>query len=203
MNPILSGDEGRCFRRERIVCLTEETVETLYLLGEQRPHRRHFRLHRAAAAGAARKAARLRLHLGRHPENPRRSSPISFSTFSDLQADIAADAHPRGRRRPRLQPAHASPEILDMIRTLGALVGAARARRALADALATGSRPRGSARAQRPRRPKVYFEEWDEPMISGIAWVSELIEIAGGDRYFRRSRASASPPRTASSRPTK
>ena len=87
--------------------------------------------------------------------------------------------------------------ILDMIRTLGALVGAADRADALASELAAAIARRARARAQLPRRPRVYFEEWDDPMISGIGWVSELIEAAGGDRHLCRPQA-ASPPRTAS-----
>ena len=109
--------------------------------------------------------------------------PDLVLTFSDLQADIAAtliragvDVHAFNQRT--------IPQILDMIRMLGALVGAADRADRLADdlaALVTGARERG---AQLPQRPKVYFEEWDDPMISGIGWVSELIEAAGGIDIF-------------------
>jgi iron complex transport system substrate-binding protein len=170
------------FPPERIVCLTEETVETLYLLGEDRrivgisgyvvrPPRARREKPRVSAFTSADIAKIIDL------------KPDLVLTFSDLQADIAAtliragvDVHAFNQRTVA--------EILDMIRTLGALVGAAeRAERLaaeLADAVAA-ARVRASLL---PRRPKVYFEEWDDPMISGIAWVSELIEVAGGKDVF-------------------
>ena len=170
------------FPPERIVCLTEETVETLYLLGEER------RI--VGISGYVVRPPRARR------EKPRVSAFISADipkilaldpdlvlTFSDIQADIAAalirhgvDVHAFNQR--------SIAQILDMIRTLGALVGAAdradRLARELDGALAV-ARARAS---QLLRRPRVYFEEWDDPMISGIGWVSELIEIAGGIDIF-------------------
>ncbi|MGA9561424.1 MAG: ABC transporter substrate-binding protein, partial [Pseudolabrys sp.] len=74
--------------------------------------------------------------------------------------------------------------ILDMIRTLGALVGAAEKAGALANSLAAHVDAVHERALRLPHRPRVYFEEWDEPMISGIAWVSELIEAAGGIEVF-------------------
>jgi iron complex transport system substrate-binding protein len=170
------------FPPERIVCLTEETVETLYLLGEDkrivgisgyvvRPPQARREKPRVSAFTSADIAKIIDL------------KPDLVLTFSDLQADIAAaliragiDVHAFNQR--------SIAEILDMIRTLGALVGAfdraSRLANDLADAVAT-ARLRASLL---PRRPKVYFEEWDDPMISGIAWVSELIEIAGGEDVF-------------------
>ena len=174
------------FPPERIVCLTEETVETLYLLGEER------RI--VGVSGYAVRPARVR------KEKPRvsafisadcrrrssRSSPTWCSTFSDLQADIVAELIRRN------VAVHAFNQrdvagILDMIRTLGALVGVPKGRRACGIAAASGCARRAQRAQALPRRPRVYFEEWDEPMISGIGWVSELIEIAGGDRGVSRS----------------
>jgi iron complex transport system substrate-binding protein len=170
------------FPPQRIVCLTEETVETLYLLGEER------RI--VGVSGYAVRPARVR------KEKPRVSSFISADfekilalapdlvlTFSDLQADIAADLIRRN------VAVHAFNQrdiagIFDMIRTLGALVGASSRTEALAATL-EGRLEEMRARAARlARRPRVYFEEWDEPMISGIRWVAELIEIAGGIEAF-------------------
>jgi iron complex transport system substrate-binding protein len=167
---------------ERIVCLTEETVETLYLLGEER------RI--VGVSGYAVRPPRVRR------EKPRVSAFISADfekilalepdlvlTFSDLQADIAAELIRRN------VTVHAFNQrdvagILMMIRTLGALVGASDK----ADGLATSLQQRLSKTRERAanggRRPRVYFEEWDEPMISGIRWVSELIETAGGIDVF-------------------
>ena len=170
------------FPPERIVCLTEETVETLYLLGEE---------HRIVGiSGYVVRPPRARR------EKPRVSAFISADipkildlkpdlvlTFSDLQADIATtlirhgvDVHAFSQRT--------VPQILDMIRMLGALVGASDRADRLADELA-GVVARARARAaQLSLRPKVYFEEWDDPMISCIGWVSELIDAAGGIDIF-------------------
>ena len=172
------------FPPERIVCLTEETVETLYLLGEE------ARI--VGISGYVVRPPRARRRSREFPPSRRpifrRSStcaPDLVLTFSDLQADIVATLIRRGVAVHAFNQRTVA-EILDMIRTLGALVGAAeRADRLAARACRRGRRVRERA-AQLPWRPRVYFEEWDEPMISGIAWVSELIAVAGGDRYFRR-----------------
>jgi len=170
------------FPPSRIVCLTEETVETLYLLGEE---------HRiVGVSGYAVRPPRVRR------EKPRVSAFISADfekitalkpdlvlTFSDLQADIAAELIRRS------VAVHAFNQrdvagIFAMIRTLGALVGAVEKAEALAVSLEDrldAVREKADALA---RRPRVYFEEWDEPMISGIQWVSELIEAAGGVEVF-------------------
>ena len=170
------------FPPERIICLTEETVETLYLLGEQ---------DRIVGVSG---------YVGRPPEarrdKPRVSAftsadtgkilalkPDLVFTFSDLQAEIVADLIRHGIQ------VHAFNHrtiagILDMIRMVGAMVGAADR----ADALARSYEVRlDEARARAatlPRRPRVFFEEWDEPLISAIGWVSELVEAAGGDDIF-------------------
>jgi iron complex transport system substrate-binding protein len=168
---------------ERIVCLTEETVETLYLLGEDR------RI--VGVSGYAVRPAQVRR------EKPRVSAFISSDvpkilalepdlvlTFSDLQADIVAELVRKGIA------VHAFNQrdlagIFAMIRTLGALVGAAGKAEDLArslEARLAQARERGARRLQKPR---IYFEEWDDPMISGIGWVSELLETAGGIDVFK------------------
>src|SRR5580704_16510923 len=170
------------FPPERIVCLTEETVETLYLIGEER------RI--VGISGYTVRPPRARR------EKPRVSAFISADipkilalepdlvlTFSDLQADIAAELIRRGVDVHAFNQ-HSVAEILSMVRTLGALVGAAARADRLAQDLADGVARAKARAAALPRRPKVYFEEWDEPMISGIAWVSELIEAAGGSDVF-------------------
>ncbi len=170
------------FPPERIVCLTEETVETLYLIGEER------RI--VGISGYTVRPPRARR------EKPRVSAftsadipkivalePDLVLTFSDLQADIAAELIKRGIDVHAFNQRSVA-EILDMIRTLGALVGAAARAERLAQDLADGVARIKVRAALMPRRPKVYFEEWDEPMISGIAWVSELIEAAGGSDIF-------------------
>jgi iron complex transport system substrate-binding protein len=168
----------RQFPPRRIVCLTEETVETLYLLGEQ------DRI--VGVSGYAVRPPNVRR------EKPRVSAFISADipkilalepdlvlAFSDLQANIVADLVRAGVAIHVFNQRNVA-GILAMIRTLGAIVGATER----ADALARGFEQRLAVIAAAPRagaRPKVYFEEWDDPLISGIGWVSELIEIAGGE----------------------
>ncbi|MFB9264179.1 cobalamin-binding protein [Bradyrhizobium erythrophlei] len=168
----------RDFPPRRIVCLTEETVETLYLLGEQ------DRI--VGVSGYAVRPPQVRR------EKPRVAAFISADipkilalepdlvlAFSDLQADIVADLVRAGVAVHVFNQRDLA-GIFAMIRTLGAMVGAA----ARADALARSFEQRLATIAATPRpapRPKVYFEEWDDPLISGIGWVSELIEIAGGE----------------------
>ncbi|MGA7433383.1 MAG: cobalamin-binding protein [Xanthobacteraceae bacterium] len=170
------------FPPQRIVCLTEETVETLYLLGEEerivgisgyvvRPPRARREKPRVSAFTSADIPKILALN------------PDLVLTFSDLQADIAAELIKRGVAVHAFNQRTVA-EIFDMIRTIGALVNAADRAERLASDLFDGVAAVRRRAAQRSRRPKVYFEEWDEPMISGIAWVSELIAVAGGDDIF-------------------
>ena len=167
---------------ERIVCLTEETVETLYLLGEEQ------RI--AGVSGYAVRPPRVR------KEKPRVSAFISADfekivalkpdlvlTFSDLQADIVAELIRRNVE------VHAFNQrdlagIFAMIRTLGSLIGVPLKAETLAASLERRLEVARERSALLPRHPLVYFEEWDEPMISGIRWVAELIEIAGGRECF-------------------
>jgi iron complex transport system substrate-binding protein len=175
----------RHFPPRRIVCLTEETVETLYLLGEQ------DRI--VGVSGYAVRPPQVRR------EKPRVSAFISADipkilklepdlvlAFSDLQADIVADLVRAGVAIHVFNQRDIA-GILAMIRTLGALVDAA----GRADQLATSYEQRLAriASIARPAaKPKVYFEEWDDPLISGIGWVSELIEIAGGEDVLPKLR---------------
>jgi iron complex transport system substrate-binding protein len=172
----------RHFPPRRIVCLTEETVETLYLLGAQ------DRI--VGVSGYAVRPPQVRR------EKPRVSAFISADVpkilaldpdlvlgFSDLQADIAAELVRAGIAVHVFNQRDVA-GILAMIRMLGAMVGAADR----AEQLAAGYERRlaevAANAALRPVRPRVYFEEWDEPLISGIGWVSELIGIAGGEDVF-------------------
>jgi iron complex transport system substrate-binding protein len=170
------------FPPQRIVCLTEETVETLYLLGED------ARI--VGVSGYAVRPPQVR------KEKPRVSAFISADvpkilvlepdlvlTFSDLQADIVAELI-RNNVAVHAFNQRDLAGILDMIRTLGALVGANEKAEALANKLATRVDAIRTQGARVHPRPRVYFEEWDEPMISGIHWVSELIEAAGGIDVF-------------------
>jgi iron complex transport system substrate-binding protein len=170
------------FPPERIVCLTEETVETLYLLGEQhrivgisgycvRPPEARREKPRVAAFTSADIPKILDL------------KPDLVLSFSDLQTDIVAALVRQGVNVHAFNQRSVA-EIFDMIRMLGTIVGAMDRAAQLAEELAVELAAARRQTALLSRRPRVYFEEWDTPMISGIAWVSELIEVAGGVDIF-------------------
>jgi len=173
---------------ERIVCLTEEPTEVLYALGEQarivgisgftvRPaHARHEKP-RVSAFTSARIGQILDL------------KPDLAIGFSDMQADIAQALVKHGVEV-WIANHRSVDQILGYVLRLGALVGAAAAAQRYAAQLQSQVEAVAAAAAALPRRPRVYFEEWDEPPISAIRWVSELIGIAGGDDIFP-GRASA------------
>jgi iron complex transport system substrate-binding protein len=182
----------RSFPPRRIVCLTEETVETLYLMGED------ARI--VGVSGYAVRPPQVR------KEKPRVAAFISADvpkilalepdlvlTFSDLQAGIVADLVKSGIAVHSFNQRDVA-GIFAMIETLGGLIGEPRKSAVLCDKLRKrldGARVRAAAL---PVRPRIYFEEWDEPMISGIGWVSELIEIAGGIEVFPELAAKKSAP---------
>ncbi len=167
---------------QRIACLSTETVEVLYLLGEER------RI--AGISGFTVRPPRAR------KEKPKISgfstaridrilavNPDLVLAFSDMQADMVRDLIKHGL------PVHVFNQrsvagILDMIRVLGALVDAGDKATALINELQATLDAVKAQAATLPRRPRVYFEEWNEPLISGIRWASELIEMAGGDDIF-------------------
>jgi iron complex transport system substrate-binding protein len=167
---------------ERIVCLTEETTETLYLLGEQ--HRIvGISGYTVRPAQARKEKPRVSAFISADIPKILALNPDLVLTFSDLQADIVAALIREGIS------VHAFNQrtvagILDMIRTLGALVDATDRAKTLADRLGHDIDNTRQRSSKRLHRPKVYFEEWDEPMITGIGWVSELIAIAGGSDIF-------------------
>ncbi|MEO5629791.1 MAG: cobalamin-binding protein [Thermomonas sp.] len=173
----------------RIVCLTEEPTEVLYALGEQdrivgisgftvRPPRARKDKPKVSAFTSAKIGEILKL------------KPDFVVGFSDIQADIAAELIRHGIEV--WISNHRSVEgILDYIVRLGALVGVSERATAYADKLRCGLEVIAREAASLPRRPKVYFEEWDDPMISGIGWVSELVGIAGGDDIFPECAASS------------
>ncbi|MFK7763185.1 MAG: cobalamin-binding protein [Roseobacter sp.] len=165
---------------QRIVCLTEETVETLYLLGQA------DRI--VGVTGYAVRPAQVRREKPRvgaftSADVPKilDLAPDLVLTFSDLQADIAAELIRAGVSVHAFNQRSVD-EILDMIRTLGALLHCQGRAHALCTRLS--KRIARLETKTRPHFPRVYFEEWDDPPISGIAWVSELIEIAGGKDVF-------------------
>ena len=166
----------------RIVCLTEEPTEVLYALGEQdrivgisgftvRPPQARREKPKVSAFTSAKIGEILKLQ------------PDFVVGFSDIQADIARELVKAGVEV-WISNHRSVDGILDYIRRLGALVGAFDRAQAYADGLQCGLAAIGEASAKLPRRPKVYFEEWDEPPITGIRWVAELIRLAGGDDIF-------------------
>jgi iron complex transport system substrate-binding protein len=168
---------------ERIVCLTEESTETLYLLGEER---RIVGIsgYTVRPPRARREKPRVSAFLSAKLEKIVLLKPDLVIGFSDLQADIARDLAKAGLNVVLFNQRSVQ-EILDVIGMLAAMVGVPDKGRGLIASLEKNlAEIRESARAF-PRRPRVYFEEWDEPMISGIRWVSELVEIAGGEDVFR------------------
>ncbi len=167
---------------ERIVCLTEETTETLYLLGEERrivgisgytvrPPRARREKPRVSAFLSAKNDAILAL------------KPDLVLGFSDLQADIGRDLAKAGLNVVLFNQ-RSIDEILSMVLMLSAMVGAADRGQRLIEQLQANLDAVRAAAGRLSRRPRVYFEEWDEPMISGIRWVSELVSIAGGEDVF-------------------
>jgi len=167
---------------ERIICLTEETTETLYMLGEDerivgisgftvRPPRARREKPKVSAFTSAKIDKILAL------------KPDLVLGFSDLQAGIAAELI-RAGVEVHVFNHRSVADIFRMIRTLGGMIGCEARTAELVDRL---SRQLEAVRMSATRlavRPRVYFEEWDQPQISGIRWVSELIEIAGGIDCF-------------------
>jgi iron complex transport system substrate-binding protein len=165
----------------RIVCLTEETTETLYLLGEG---------DRVAGVSGytvrppeAREKPKVSAFLSAKFDKIEALRPDLVLAFSDLQADLCAELVKRGLPVVTFNQRSVD-EILQTIRMIGGLVGAQQRAEALADELRRGLDDIATAAARLPYRPRVFFEEWDTPLISGIEWVEELVEIAGGIPLF-------------------
>jgi iron complex transport system substrate-binding protein len=165
---------------ERIICLTEETTETLYLLGEER---RIVGIsgYTVRPPRARREKPRVSAFLSAKTEKILELKPDLVLGFSDLQADISKDLVKAGLNVVIFNQ-RSIEEILGMIQMLASMVGVPEKGEKLVVTLEQGL---AEIRRNAPkRRPKVYFEEWDEPMISGIRWVSELVEVAGGEDIF-------------------
>ena len=165
----------------RIVCLTEETTETLYLLGEG---------DRVVGVSGytvrppeARKKPRISAYLNARFDKIEALNPDLILAFSDLQRDIVSELIKRGHTVVAFNQRSVA-EILQMIRMLGGLIGRSDAAEALASQLEAGLDEIRAQAAMLPHRPRVFFEEWDNPLISGIQWVEELVEIAGGVPIF-------------------
>ena len=166
----------------RIVCLTEETTETLYLLGQEerivgisgytvRPPR------------ARQEKPKVSAYLSAKIDRILDLEPDLVLGFSDLQADIASQLV-RAGVAVHVFNQRTVVEILRMIAMVGAMVGAQAQAAALLAELQQGLDAVAAAGRALPRRPRVYFEEWHEPIITGIGWVSELTVLAGGEECF-------------------
>jgi iron complex transport system substrate-binding protein len=165
----------------RIVCLTEETTETLYLLGEG---------HRVVGVSGytvrppeARRKPRVSAFISAKYDRIDELRPDLILAFSDLQANIACELVKRGYPVVAFNQRSIA-EILQMIRMVGALVGCGERAEALVANLELELDSIRAAATRLPMRPRVYFEEWDDPLISGIRWVEELVEVAGGEPIF-------------------
>lgn len=166
----------------RIVCLTEEPTEVLYALGEQ---------HRIVGISgftvrppqARREKPKVSAFTSAKIDEILKLEPDFVVGFSDIQADIAAELVRRGVEV-WISNHRSVDGIVDYVRRLGALVGVGTRADAYADTLRRGLDAIEAQAATLPHRPRVYFEEWDEPIITGIRWVAELIRIAGGDDVF-------------------
>jgi iron complex transport system substrate-binding protein len=173
---------------QRIVCLTEETTETLYRLGAG--DRVVGVSGYTARPPEARAKPKVSSFLSARIDKIAALQPDLILAFSDLQADIVSDLVRRGFTVVAFNQRRIV-DILQMIRMLGGLVGLPERAERLAERLdADLDAIRHSASAWR-RRPRVFFEEWDDPLISGICWVDELIEVAGGTPVFSQLRSAA------------
>jgi iron complex transport system substrate-binding protein len=170
---------------QRIICLTEETTETLYLLGEQ--DRIVGVSGYTVRPPEARQKPKVSAFINAKFDKILSLEPDLVLAFSDLQADIAAELIRRGvtvfvfnQRSVR--------EILEMIRTVANVVGVPEKGRDLVARMESGLDEIRISASWFAKRPRIFFEEWNDPLISGIRWVEELIEIAGGDPIFPKLR---------------
>jgi iron complex transport system substrate-binding protein len=165
----------------RIVCLTEETTEALYLLGEG---------DRVVGVSGytvrppeARRKPRISAFISAKFDKIEALKPDLILAFSDLQADIVSELMRRGYPVVAFNQRSVG-EILQMIRMLGGMIGCGEKAEALVTGFEAGLQAIREQASLLPGRPRVFFEEWDDPLISGIQWVEELVEVAGGDPIF-------------------
>jgi iron complex transport system substrate-binding protein len=167
---------------QRIVCLTEEPTEILYALGEQE-RIVGISAYTVRPSEARRDKPVVSAFVGGHLGKISALEPDLVIGFSDVQADWARDLIAAGHAVLILNQ-RSIQEILDVVVDLGALVDARPRALELVAGYAARLEEIGNRAASRGTRPRVYFEEWDEPTICGIRWVSELIAIAGGEDIF-------------------
>jgi iron complex transport system substrate-binding protein len=166
---------------QRIVCLTEETTETLYLLGQG--HRIVGISGYTVRPPEAREKPKVCAFITAKFDKIEELKPDLVLAFSDLQADIVAELVRRGMNVATFNQRSIA-EIFSMIGMLGGLVGCQQEAEALARELSDGLDKIRESAARFQRRLRVFFEEWPDPLISGIRWVEELVAIAGGDPIF-------------------
>ena len=166
---------------KRIICLTEETTETLYLLGED------SRIVGVSGYTVRPKEARSKPRVSgfthANLEKIERLKPDIVLAFSDLQADITRDLIKKGLTLLTFNQRSIN-GIFEMIQTLGNLVGKEKKARKLVNQIFVGLTDIQASARSFPRQPRVFFEEWENPLISGIQWVEELVELAGGVPIF-------------------
>jgi iron complex transport system substrate-binding protein len=179
------SSESQSFPR-RIVCLSDEAAELIYLLGEQ---------HRiVGVSGFSTRPAEIRskpkvsTFRDANFDAIARLDPDLLITYSDVQADISREASLRGLTVLNCNQRSLA-EIYDTIAMLSRILGKAAEGDRLIAGYQSGLREIAAAAAQFPHRPRVFFEEWHDPLISGIQWVEELVEIAGGLPVFPELRA--------------
>src|SRR5690349_13840630 len=165
----------------RIICLTEETTETLYLLGEQ--DRIVGVSGYTVRPPEARQKPKVSAYINAKFDKIISLKPDLVFAFSDLQADIAAELIRRGVTVFTFNQ-RSIVEIMEMILTIGRIVGSADKADKLVTTLQNDMDAIAESASRFPYRPRVLFEEWYDPLISGIRWVDELVEIAGGDSLF-------------------
>lgn len=174
---------------KRIVCLTEETTETLYLLGEGEKV--------VGISGytvrpiEARQKPKVCAYITAKFEKIYALKPDLVLAFSDLQADIVKELVKQGLTVVTFNQRSVN-EILSMILTVGSLIGCQEKAIKLVKDLQNQLEIISNEGSKLTKRPKVFFEEWKDPLISGIRWVSELIEIAGGEDIFPELRSGQS-----------
>jgi iron complex transport system substrate-binding protein len=165
----------------RIVCLTEETTETLYLLGQG--DRIVGVSGYTVRPPEARQKPRVSAFTHAKFDKIEDLNPDLVLAFSDLQADLSAELVRRGIQVFTFNQRSVA-DILQMIRVLGGIVGCQQQAESLASGYERALDDMRQRTAAWTRRPRVFFEEWDDPLISGIRWVEELVTIAGGDPIF-------------------
>ncbi|MDQ3059682.1 MAG: cobalamin-binding protein [Pseudomonadota bacterium] len=179
---LAASPDSSAYGPQRIVCLTEEPTEWLYLLGEER---RIVGIsgYTVRPSRARQEKPKVSAYLSAKIDKIVDLQPDCVIGFSDLQADIAAQLVKKGIQVTIFNQRSVA-EIFSMLYQLAAMVGQAERGLALIRSMQQRLLEIEQAASRLKRRPRVYFEEWDEPNISAIAWVSELIGIAGGDDCF-------------------